>query len=156
MVARDGIEPPTPAFSGLVSAGLISLTIKHLTRFLPSQNRPQVQPNATRRPAWVCSQSSRSSIRKRPHNPDYQRWQHAGCQRRGLTKDTQLPSSQTLRHLREAQVVRYSETRIMKARWTSKDPKQIRTGPSPFTASEAELIQRGRVKDKDVVEIAAW
>jgi hypothetical protein len=39
LVARDGIEPPTPAFSGLVSAELISLKKKNLARFLPSKSR---------------------------------------------------------------------------------------------------------------------
>ena len=32
MVARDGVEPPTPAFSGLRSLGLISFSINNLTR----------------------------------------------------------------------------------------------------------------------------
>ena len=32
MVARDGIEPPTPAFSGLDSTGLTSFSINNLTR----------------------------------------------------------------------------------------------------------------------------
>ncbi len=32
MVARDGVEPPTPAFSGLRSLGLTSFSINNLTR----------------------------------------------------------------------------------------------------------------------------
>jgi hypothetical protein len=32
MVARDGVEPPTPAFSGLDSLGLSPFSINNLTR----------------------------------------------------------------------------------------------------------------------------
>ena len=32
MVARDGVEPPTPAFSGLRSIGLTTFSINNLTR----------------------------------------------------------------------------------------------------------------------------
>jgi hypothetical protein len=35
MVARDGVEPPTPAFSGLASPVGTSLDQKHLSRTLP-------------------------------------------------------------------------------------------------------------------------
>ena len=33
MVARDGVEPPTPAFSGLDAAALISLIPRSVARF---------------------------------------------------------------------------------------------------------------------------
>ena len=32
LVAREGVEPPTPAFSGLRSTGLTSFSINNLTR----------------------------------------------------------------------------------------------------------------------------
>jgi len=32
VVARDGVEPPTPAFSGLRSLGLTAFSINNLTR----------------------------------------------------------------------------------------------------------------------------
>jgi hypothetical protein len=35
MVARDGVEPPTPAFSGLASPIAINLDYKYLPRILP-------------------------------------------------------------------------------------------------------------------------
>ena len=31
MVARDGVEPPTPAFSGLRSTGLTTFSVNNLT-----------------------------------------------------------------------------------------------------------------------------
>src|SRR5260221_4431883 len=47
MVARDGIEPPTPAFSGPNSPKLISLKQMILRPFLHSKNGLEVQPIAT-------------------------------------------------------------------------------------------------------------
>src|SRR5215471_15400 len=47
MVARDGIEPPTPAFSGLYLAFAISLRTHCLVVPSRSTIRVQVQPNAT-------------------------------------------------------------------------------------------------------------
>jgi hypothetical protein len=35
MVARDGVEPPTPAFSGLTSPVVTSFSHKPLSRSLP-------------------------------------------------------------------------------------------------------------------------
>ena len=47
MVARDGIEPPTPAFSGLQSINPILLKVRQQTQFYRPEVGPKVQPSAT-------------------------------------------------------------------------------------------------------------
>ena len=47
MVARDGIEPPTPAFSGLCPAFTILLKTEPLVSVSIDKSGAQVQPNAT-------------------------------------------------------------------------------------------------------------
>ena len=46
-MARDGIEPPTPAFSGLCPAFPISLKTERSVIDFRSKIKAQVQPNAT-------------------------------------------------------------------------------------------------------------
>jgi len=46
-VARDGIEPPTPAFSGPRSASSILLKLNNRSKLLPLKSWLQLQPNAT-------------------------------------------------------------------------------------------------------------
>jgi hypothetical protein len=50
-------------------------------------------------------------------------------------------------------VARHSEAGIMKAQWVPEDRAQMRMGPLPFTAYDAELIHRGMAKE-GVVEMA--
>jgi hypothetical protein len=47
VVARDGIEPPTPAFSGPKSANVNYLKTNWLGGFFPLKNCSPVQPIAT-------------------------------------------------------------------------------------------------------------
>jgi hypothetical protein len=47
VVARDGIEPPTPAFSGLKSANVNLLQTNALGTFFIPKNGLEVQPIAT-------------------------------------------------------------------------------------------------------------
>jgi len=47
VVARDGIEPPTPAFSGLTSSTLNLLKTNKLAAFLALKKGLQLQPIAT-------------------------------------------------------------------------------------------------------------
>jgi site-specific DNA recombinase len=63
VVARGGIEPPTPAFSGLRATIPISLIQNNLTRFRPWKNRFKVQPNAT--------SGSLRLAQKNPAAPDF-------------------------------------------------------------------------------------
>jgi len=55
MVARDGIEPPTPAFSGLISSTIKLLKPNWLRLFFTSKNGLQLQPIATIGLVSVCS-----------------------------------------------------------------------------------------------------
>jgi len=44
MVARDGVEPPTPAFSGLASPKANQFDQKHLSLTFPPKLSNQLQP----------------------------------------------------------------------------------------------------------------
>jgi len=59
MVAGDGVEPPTPAFSGLDMPIVIWLVPKHLTRSAGHFYGLLLEPNGTNGPVGVCLNSHR-------------------------------------------------------------------------------------------------
>ena len=54
VVARDGVEPPTPAFSGLASPVAICLDQKHLSRTFPPKTAHLIAAKTQPKPRMRC------------------------------------------------------------------------------------------------------